>query len=326
MTKFKVGDRVRFQNHPYWLVANQEAGVVTGKAAGGYRGDWLVKVDNYSGADLAFFNREIELVEDTWDFDQRKLKIEAGKFYKTHDGRKVGPIVAIVDDGDGFVWESSDCYYIASGVARHLSDSNDLVAEWTTSCAAAQVDNQRDEYGPVVKAGNDNGKPKFKVGDRVRVTRHCNFRGDDIRMGLPVGEVRRIGLQTAHLAKEGVDTFVLEGDDRHFYTALNFELVTTTPAIVALIEDGQPKPADQPHVHPSRGHAGDEAARLARKYPGKEFGVYELVDTRQVAAKVYDHEWQRLAASGLDESAASELAELTGLPWEVAHQAVLKAA
>lgn len=54
----------------------------------------------------------------------------------------------------------------------------------------------------------------------------------------------------------------------------------TKPAIVALIEDGQPKPSEQPKVHKSEESATDEAERLAVKYPGQKFGVFVLADSR----------------------------------------------
>ncbi len=54
----------------------------------------------------------------------------------------------------------------------------------------------------------------------------------------------------------------------------------STPAIVALIEGGQPKPSDHPKVHKSEQAATDEAERLAVKYPGQKFGVFVLADSR----------------------------------------------
>lgn len=52
------------------------------------------------------------------------------------------------------------------------------------------------------------------------------------------------------------------------------------PAIVALITDGQPLPSDEPKVHRNTTKATKEANRLATRYPGKEFGVFELVSKR----------------------------------------------
>lgn len=48
-------------------------------------------------------------------------------------------------------------------------------------------------------------------------------------------------------------------------------------AIVALIENGTPKPATRPYVHDSRDGAEQEARRLAALHAGSEFAVFELV-------------------------------------------------
>ncbi|RJG46543.1 hypothetical protein [Mesorhizobium sp. DCY119] len=80
-----------------------------------------------------------------------------------------------------------------------------------------------------------------------------------------------------------------------------FELVTPSaskPAIVCLIENGQPLPSVRPHVHSSAAFAEREAARLAKKHKGSEFGVYTLVSTKREEKPAYAHEWQRLAAEG----------------------------
>ncbi|MBA8838131.1 hypothetical protein [Ochrobactrum sp. RH2CCR150] len=66
------------------------------------------------------------------------LAIETGKFYRTRDGRKVGPITRT-----GFkelVWESNDCYYDEDGRALYLESTNDLIAEWVDD--PASNDNQ----------------------------------------------------------------------------------------------------------------------------------------------------------------------------------------
>lgn len=84
------------------------------------------------------------------------VKLEAGKYYKTRDGRKVGPmrrrdwankhpfICGIVPTPECSVhtaiWECDGKNY----ELRNL----DIVSEWYTPCKAAQVDVQREEYGP----------------------------------------------------------------------------------------------------------------------------------------------------------------------------------
>lgn len=152
-------------------------------------------------------------------------------------------------------------------------------------------------------------QPKFKVGDRVRYrTTEPSYGAEYTDKDLTV---IKIG------GGDFGDIVDLDyGDGGYTQTTLlaDIELVTTTTnaAIVALIENGQPKPADRPHVHPSREAATKEAARLAGRYPGKEFGVYELVSTAREEA-VYLHEWQRLAAGGQTYDAKRELATKAGV-------------
>lgn len=73
-------------------------------------------------------------------------------------------------------------------------------------------------------------------------------------------------------------------------------------------------------MHPDRATAAKEAQRLARVNPGKEFGVYELVETRSTAAP--KHEWQRLAAAGRRNDAVSELMRVAGVAAPSAFSAV----
>lgn len=121
--------------------------------------------------------------------------IETGKFYRTRDGRKVGPVDEWISDQ--FRERARDGrYWTVDGVGHGEAKGEDLIAEWV------------DE-----PASNDNAP-------------------------------------------------------------------ATAPAIVALIEGGEPKPSEQPKVHKSEQAATDEAERLAVKYPGQKFGVFVLVDSR----------------------------------------------
>lgn len=133
-----------------------------------------------------------------------------------------------------------------------------------------------------------------KVGDRIRCIagdiRTCRI-GDDFtavaRTGFHHGE-----LSSVHYTdKDGKKTW---------RPGVYFELANkpTTAAIVALIEDGVPKPATKPFVHQSEEAATKEAERLAGKHRGQRFGIYVLADTRETDQPNYDHEWQNLAARG----------------------------
>jgi hypothetical protein len=242
------------------------------------------------------------------------LKIEVGKFYKTRDGRKVGPAFI---SGNTATFGSTGNYASAvwsdDGRSSSRDDKtslkdNDIIAEWI------------DE--PAAKASNDNAQPKFKVGDRVKLAR--SFYG-----------AAKVGA-TATIGQRGMfDGFVdVVWDKNHLYQGqMNggylpdyFELIPSTPSdhttIVALIEDGQPKPSSTPHVHASTGAAEKEAKRLAAKYKGKQFGVFTLTTTHEEAAPVYDHKWQNMAALGLKIDAIKELRAVAGLTLKGAKDAV----
>lgn len=327
---FKVGDRVRYVNRKYG-----EATVIAITPIG-------IQVD--TGGEYGICTEKpssLELVD--WDFDPRTatpLKIEAGKFYKTRDGRKVGPMEEGRYGGwfdkskslTGYPWDANGVWL--EGQVSVL----DLIAEWTSSCAAAQVDNLRDEYGPFTKpaatAGNDNGKPKFKVGDRVRMVRYAGYVGTvkaspgDGYRDEPSYSVHwdwyGDGSQATTWYESELEPIEPKASifDSMIGRAFTFKIATpATPAIVALIENGQPLPSNRPHVHPNKDAASTEANRLARKYPGKEFGVYELVGTKKESV-VYSHEWQRLAASGEKIRAIKELRGLTGLGLKATKDAV----
>lgn len=239
------------------------------------------------------------------------LKIEAGKFYKTRDGRKVGPIV--VDKYHdrrfgwrvehefkaefGKAWRSDGTFHVVLGTQHNA----DLVAEWA------------DE--PIV-ATNDNAQPKFKVGDRVKCLK--SYPGQ-----FTAG--KEYVVSADHFGRKGESVKVKfddSGSTSNGWLPEFFELYTPTTTIVALIENGQPKPSSTPHVHTSTGAAEKEAKRLAAKYKGKKFGVFTLTTTHEEAAPVYDHKWQNMAALGLKIDAIKELRAVAGLDLLSAKRAV----
>lgn len=229
------------------------------------------------------------------------LRLEAGKYYRTRDGRRVlvksnnCAEYPFFHDCGGHGYHAVD----AAGKSCIDSDKDDLIAEWHDEPAptnvSAQVDAIADEYGPAT---------------------------------------------------------------------------TTQPAIVCLIENGQPKPATRPFVHANRGAASAEAARLANVNRGQEFGVYVLAESKRdepPAARYkvgdvvkhlgardtikdsqfvggrwqyslkrargifydnelypakFDHEWQELAANGQRGAAIRIIQDKTGLSVEHARLAV----
>lgn len=254
------------------------------------------------------------------------LTIQAGKFYKTRDGRKVGPML-VYDDEYFHVRSGSEfgsVIWREDGSAAWHRDP-DLIAEWVDEPASQPV------------AEQPAAKPKFKVGDRVRV--FCS-RWD----AAPVGSLATIRKVLDHhtppaftAAIDGGDGFdwFFEPDEieLHAESFLDYligrsftaKVVTpaqpSTPAIVCLMENGRPLPAERPHVHPSTSAAEREAARLADLHKGKEFAVFELGSSCRKEPE-YAHEWQRLAAQGNRVEAARRLRDASGIPLGSANSAV----
>ncbi len=170
---------------------------------------------------------------------------------------------------------------------------NDIVAEWI------------DE--PAAKDNNDNAQPKFKVGDIVTPS-HGWSKDNATVTKIKDGRVS---------VRWNNGAFGSENGWREDELA-----VVATTTIVALIENGQPKPSSTPHVHASTGAAEKEAKRLASKYKGKQFGVFTLTTTHEEATPVYDHQWQNMAALGLKIDAIKELRAVAGLDLLSAKRAV----
>ncbi|MFU0504157.1 hypothetical protein [Pseudaminobacter sp. NGMCC 1.201702] len=230
------------------------------------------------------------------------LRIEAGKFYKTRDGLKVGPMV---DRGGYYTPNGGRHHYNSDGKRRFGDDDGTVViAEWPADDPASN-----DNEPPVAMQQQP---ARFKVGDRVRGTGYSHGYKGAVVEGV-ITQTDRTSLPYLIDMTNGDTTWLHED---------GVVLITSnTPAIVCLLDNGQPKPAVRPFVHGSRAAAEKEAARLSHKYPGKEFGVYEFVSSAKEDA-VYEHEWQRLAAQGQFFSAITNLRQLSGLDSEAAQLAV----
>lgn len=298
----RVGERVRFTDKvpSFWFFGpakEHKDGVIKSLNSEGYR--FCVK----TGDAIGHVNIEhIEpIITAATPEEPATLKIEAGKFYKTRDGRKVGPMTYAggnIYAADGKQWRRDGYYW--NGVGGH--EQNDLIAEWT------------DE--PPAKPSNDNAQPKFKVGERVKCLKSYPWQ-------FTAG--KEYVVSADHFGRK-YESVKVKFDDaestENGWLPEFFELVTPTTTIVALIENGQPKPSSTPHVHASTGAADKEAKRLAAKYKGKQFGVFTLTTTHEEAAPVYDHKWQNMAALGLKIDAIKELRAVAGIDLLSAKRAV----
>jgi hypothetical protein len=187
------------------------------------------------------------------------LKIEAGKYYRTRDGRKVGPMMA----------RNNDSYAFAADIAGDIG---------------------------------------------IRI-----FQKDGVHGSRWIGNEPNLDLIAEWLDEPVKAAAPVQFTMRNF--KLTFEPVAK-PAIVALIENGQPKPSTLPFVHANETLAAKEAARLAGVHKGQEFGVYVLTQKVSEPAPSYKHEWQRFAAKGEKLSAIKELRSVTGLGLKSAKDAV----
>ena len=152
---FKVGDRVRL------LTNNNGFGAVgalgTAKRINCGDVDCLVHFDDEFLGDRQWYAKwcDLELVA--------TLQIEAGKYYRTRDGRKVGPMVEFVSgryrecDGDGRWWDKY-------GVGHMYAKGDDLIAEWVDEPV---TENTNDNTPPVTEQREAEPR-RFKVGDKVR--------------------------------------------------------------------------------------------------------------------------------------------------------------
>ncbi|MGO8211883.1 ribosomal protein L7/L12 [Rhizobium ruizarguesonis] len=295
----KVGDRVRFTDAvpSHWFFGptkEHKEGVIRSDSEDSEGLRFTVNVGNsYGYAGI----RHIEPVPAI--AAPAPLTITAGKFYKTRDGRKVGPL-RTWPDLDGNPYPDRLCEAHGDGRYWMLDGkgvcADDLIAEWV------------DE--PATAIANDNAAPaKFNVGDRV-----CgkNCIGDEVDSIICRVDASDDGMP--YLLDEGA---WCRGEDLELVTAQ-----ATTPAIVALIESGVAKPALEPKVHASEADATVEAERLAGMYRGQRFGIFVLSDTREADIPTYDHEWKNFAARGEKIRAIKELRSITGMGLKPAKDAV----
>lgn len=320
MGEFKKGDEVR-------LIKSED---YNGHGRYGKTGE-LGTVISYDGIDDTY-NVDFSESGQWWarasnlEPSAATLKIEAGKFYKTRDGRKV--LVKVNGSDSTYPWFHDmgyGGYHALDGRGRSCidCDEDDLVAEWIDEPVAKPSNDNSETLGGILQ--DCIGKtftfkqPKFKVGDRVEITANDNYRVSF------VGSFGTVKAAPANAAA-GFRVELDDGREFPFWPSEMMVRASSTPKpttiVVALIENGQPKPSSTPHIHTSAAAAEKEAKRLAAKYKGKQFGVFTLTATHEEAAPVYDHKWQNLAALGLKINAIKELRAVAGIDLLSAKRAV----
>lgn len=269
----KVGDRVVSDDED----TRGEVGTVV-EGGYGYPGLIMVKFDTWrrghDGVNLYGNSGKEHWLVQTKDLQPvpapAHLTIAAGGYYKTSDGRKVGPMSRATVGW--FYVENELGTWRKDGTAHSAheptaTDFGDLVAEWVDEPAIIKA-----KYVGEQPASNDNAAPaKFKVGDRVRAL-------------VDWGSIKKGKIYTIpYLDKDGEAWLTSDGAGgwNDYLADSELELVTsTTTAIVALIENGVALPSSRPVVHASQEAATTEASRLALLHPGQAFGVFVLADSK----------------------------------------------
>lgn len=287
----KVGERVRYND-------GTVSGV--GQVAGVENDGWLVLVEQKDRHCAYYLDGTARFFE-AGSLASAPFRIEAGKFYRTRDGRRVGPMESRDGWGGPFVWQYDRGRLIYRQDGTNFEPGErDLIAEWV-------------DEPTVTTASKDNEAPaKFKVGDRVRALESSAF---SVKKGVVYTVTEDCGDGRIRFQKP-------DGSTDGWYARF-FELsAPSNPAIVCLIENGQPKPSTFPHVHSDELSASAEAARLASVHKGQKFGVYVLTQTASEERPAYKHEWQRLAVDGQKIAAIKELRALTGMQLKPAKDVV----
>jgi hypothetical protein len=245
MTDFKVGDRVRVI-----LGAKNNSKYSNHRTPIGYEAEldeftdlkfWKTK----QGVD--FWPHEIELISDV----PSHFKVGDRVFHETHG---CGTVKVVDNDDEDMT------YRIDFDVGNfYWVHANKVKREKTTETTET----------PVTPA-TQSIEHKFKVGDRVKIS--SDWYVGPITDGVVTGSAPS-GCRGNFLVKTNI------GEHLGFYD-IELSPVKTKTAIVALIENDTPKPSERPYVHATAEAATKEAERLARKYAGQKFGIYELVSTR----------------------------------------------
>lgn len=175
------------------------------------------------------------------DVRPAELRLEAGKFYRTAAGKKVGPM-RDTDCGDGFPWRGYGVNEYFSAAGKSQFDGDNLVEEWGDEPASPD--------------------PIFKIGDRVGIGSLDANPGTVTDLGDDKVKVRWDRHESYH---------------RDWYDDDELAFIFRPSFIVCkLTDEGEPRPASNPHVHATQDDAAAEARRLTHT-EGGNFAVYQRI-------------------------------------------------
>jgi len=177
--KFKVGDKV-VAKRTYEGTNKGEAYTIAGYARATKIGEWvyLSELRNDITDDGSFLEKNFEpvAVADSNGNQPAPLTIREGRYYRTRDGRKVGPMRPW-DSSSDYQWESDGYLWKDDGENYEKDSVHTIVVEWTDELATSDSDTIDDwYYGKASKttgftvpldAPEFGGGARFKVGDRV---------------------------------------------------------------------------------------------------------------------------------------------------------------
>ncbi|WP_435654991.1 hypothetical protein [Brucella pituitosa] len=159
MGKFKVGDRVQVVDDRGGRNIG-ETGEIIGIDITFSPAFYYIKWDA-GVAEQGLYENRLELLPVAGATGKPALKIEAGKYYRTRDGRKVGPMRRYVHRDDLFDVVGGGVFgaslWRGNGTAVEEEDAIDLIAEWVDEPvkAAAPVAAQQDTSELTVKLSFD---------------------------------------------------------------------------------------------------------------------------------------------------------------------------
>ncbi|MDX0897473.1 hypothetical protein GOD90_10765 [Sinorhizobium medicae] len=276
----KVGDRVRMvKDGRSTTGAVGKAATIRAWSDGSYieNGEYLLDIDppvdyqtlavtpNYTRATIDCF----EPLPVAAKAQSAALTIQAGKYYRTRDGRKVGPL-RTWPDLDGNPYPDRLCevhgdgrYWLLDGSG---SGDSDIIAEWADEPAVAS-----DTVAVAAIASNDNEpvaeRPAYKVGDKVRsLVDWCDTTVGDI---LPITTVSENGVwATDRLGDETYLAFdEIEPAPQQSTAGFTIPLVEDEPAVA---KDGSTQltvriTSDFTELHEQIDYAFERLKKLKKK-------------------------------------------------------------
>jgi hypothetical protein len=164
---------------------------------------------------------------------------------------------------------------VYTSITPAFQSVTDVIREWRNGRKIEAIKIYRGIYGVGLKEAKDSveaigaalesvqAAPKFKVGDRVRLSSPWYNRD--------TGTVRRV---------DGNQFQADWSDGNGLWNWFDFdsaEKIKTGSFIVAVFENGKYRPNSNPFIHTEESAAIAEAERLSKQHVGQKFGTFALI-------------------------------------------------